>query len=341
VILYKYYGFKAGIAALKSSQVGFREPTYFNDPFELSYLDNAEGHARKLNDWQQTMWDIKRSVSILSLTRTPFNPLMWAHYGQEHTGFVIGYDVSGRFFSDEDLNLVPVHRGDVVYTSSKIKHTVTHDSRALIKSLFASTLGLGHSGIDRNAIETLMRRFFLIKHSCWVYEEEVRIVKRIIDAGSESSSLGELSRTYSPSIEVAPGTAVSSVDGLDIYEHKVPVCEVYLGLRNPLVADHLYRADVGAGEFDSTLRTKATSEKWNIFALKMMPGTWQLEKQPIQPDRLLLVNRPAQGEIASISGAQMSSLNRALKSSHIRDGDRITLTSWRNGEYVKLNNQWL
>jgi len=341
MILYKYYGFKAGIAALMSSQVGFREPTYFNDPFELTYLDNAEGHERKLNDWQQSILDIKRSVSILSLTRTPFNPLMWAHYGQEHTGFVIGYNVSGNFFSDEDLNLVPVHRGDVVYTSSKIKHKLTHESRALLGNLFANALGVGNSGIDKNALETLMRRLFLTKHSCWVYEEEVRIVKRNMDVGSESSNSGELSRSYSPSVAVAPGTAVSTVDGLDIYEHKVPICEVYLGLRNPMVADHLYLSDIGAGGVDSSLRVKAASEQWETFALKMTPGTWQLEKQPIRPDKLLLVTKPRDGEIASMSGAQLASLTGALRSVKIRSDDQITITAWRGGQYVKINDDWL
>ena len=42
MILYKYYGFGAGLAALGSQKLGFREPRYFNDPFELSYLDNSD-----------------------------------------------------------------------------------------------------------------------------------------------------------------------------------------------------------------------------------------------------------------------------------------------------------
>lgn len=341
MILYKYYGFHAGLAALRSSQVGFREPSFFNDPFELSYLDNAQGHPRKLNDLQQMLNTIKRSVSILSLTRTPLNPLMWAHYGQEHTGFVVGYDVGGSFFSSGDHNLVPVDRGDVVYTSSKVEHKVTHESRALINNLFADAMGLGNSGIDRNSLETLVRRFFLIKHSSWVYEEEVRIVKRSINFSIESSTQDPFSRAYSPAVEVAPGHAVSRVEGLSIFEHKVPIREVYLGLRNPLVADHLYRADVPPGGFDSMLRTKAGDEEWDTFALKMTPGTWQLERARIQPDRLLLVNRPSSGEISKISGAQLSLLNGAVERLHIQKEDQITLTSWGGVEYVKLNDHWL
>ena len=39
MILYKYYNFNAGKSALESERVGFRTPTYFNDPFEASVIE--------------------------------------------------------------------------------------------------------------------------------------------------------------------------------------------------------------------------------------------------------------------------------------------------------------
>ena len=42
-ILYKYYSYAGGKAALKSQNLGFRKPEFFNDPFELTALSNSVG----------------------------------------------------------------------------------------------------------------------------------------------------------------------------------------------------------------------------------------------------------------------------------------------------------
>jgi Protein of unknown function (DUF2971) len=44
---------------------------------------------------------IQRIVSILSLTKDPYNLIMWAHYAQNHQGFVIEFDESHGFFNQK------------------------------------------------------------------------------------------------------------------------------------------------------------------------------------------------------------------------------------------------
>ena len=118
MILYKYYSFTAGIAALNSRRLGFREPAYFNDPFELSYLSSVDATQSELEQLAKMINGLKRSLVVLSLARTPHNPLMWAHYSENHSGFVIGYEVDDGFLTDDTLNIIPVNRGAVTYTGS-------------------------------------------------------------------------------------------------------------------------------------------------------------------------------------------------------------------------------
>lgn len=136
MILYKYYGFNSGLTALQNSQFGFRTPRNFNDPFELTFLSNAEGPNSKLDQFEMELDQLKGSVAILSLTRTPLNPLMWAHYGEGHAGFVIGYDTSDKFLTSSKYNLVPVDDGDVVYANTKNLHALDRNSMSLFHKVY-------------------------------------------------------------------------------------------------------------------------------------------------------------------------------------------------------------
>lgn len=119
MILYKYYSAGNGLKAIESRRLGFRSPEYFNDPFELTALSNGDGPGSKLDLLRQQVHQLKEHVVVLSLTRNPKNPLMWAHYGCEHTGIVVGYDVSDVFLTSQEHNLIPVDSGDVIYTHTK------------------------------------------------------------------------------------------------------------------------------------------------------------------------------------------------------------------------------
>jgi hypothetical protein len=77
MILYKYVSFKGGLKILESNSIGFSNPWDFNDPFEMAashgLLPNSSFAPLVLRKLMET-------TAILSLTRSPLNPLMWAHY---------------------------------------------------------------------------------------------------------------------------------------------------------------------------------------------------------------------------------------------------------------------
>ena len=117
MILHKYYGFSSGIAALESQKLGFRSPAYFNDPFELSYLDNSSDS----NFVSKEIATLKENLVILSLTRTPYNPLMWAHYAEDHRGFIIKKKKKDEFLLTGKYNVIFASEGDVIYKKKKKK----------------------------------------------------------------------------------------------------------------------------------------------------------------------------------------------------------------------------
>lgn len=338
MILYKYYGYKAGLDALKSQQVGFREPRYFNDPFELSYHEATHTNRFLLSQVNK----IKNSVAILSLTRTPYNPLMWAHYGEEHRGFVIGYDVSGDFFQSCEYNLVPAHSGDVIYTSSKeasLSHAklqeLTHKAYLIASGMSKSEI----SSAEPVEIENFLKTTLLYKHSCWSYEEEVRVIKILqSDFTSCEEWQSDPYRNFRDiSNNFAPGISYPKIEGLNIFTHKVPITEVYLGLRNPLRTPQ-----EGHGSVSDELEILATQENWRVFNMEMSQGSWGLTTEQTT-SQALQQKQQTLGALNtfSCSGKEADTLRNSLNDVSLSDTDRIELTNWSRGIHIKLNGSFV
>jgi Protein of unknown function (DUF2971) len=217
MILYKYYGYKAGLAALRSRKLGFRCPNEFNDPLELSFPgDKSDSTGQPL---AQALEVLRKWVVILSLTKTPTDPLMWAHYGEEHRGFVIGYDISDPFLSSSDYNLITVDDGTVTYaspTASKI--TAAYDPTT-IHSLLQFSLGAPPNEKILDEVRSLAKKVFLTKHPRWSSEREVRVVKLLTSAFETASDYqaDPLCRFSTPSRLVAPGIACALIRGLYLW----------------------------------------------------------------------------------------------------------------------------
>jgi hypothetical protein len=261
LILYKYYGAGSGLAAIESQRLGFRKPHYFNDPFELTALSNGDGPGAKLDTLRLRIEELKKQVVILSLTRSALNPLMWAHYGQEHTGFVVGYEVGGDFLGSQEYNLIPAETGDIIYTHTKSPFTLTPAAMDVLQRVYQ----FGHGATDSPSYEeqALARRLFLTKHASWVYEEEVRIVK-ILDSLFEESWVYQadpLRQFESP--DYLP-------DGLYLYKQRVPIKEVYLGARNTL-QDAPDKLD------------KVFGEDRKVYKLTVEDTSWQLSRKLLRP----------------------------------------------------------
>ncbi|WP_439148352.1 DUF2971 domain-containing protein [Vibrio sp.] len=179
MILYKYVGFQAAISMIESATLGFSRALDLNDPFECTSICASDNHGMTDNLVVNAIKErLSSKFGILSLTRQPLNSLMWAHYGQSHTGVVIGIDCKKAGLTDPDTSSIPVSFGDVIYSATKPSHSVDAD-------ILADNLALSH--FEPHSYN-LLSRAFLHKSLEWGYEEEVRVVKDITDSNGNSVS---------------------------------------------------------------------------------------------------------------------------------------------------------
>jgi len=97
------------------------------------------------------------SLGVLSLTEKPDNLLMWAHYAQQHQGFVIQFDETHGFFRQQDQDNPDLGR--------LLKVTYSND-----RPLRASML------------ELTTQELFLSKGRDWEYEQEWRVLRLLTDS---------------------------------------------------------------------------------------------------------------------------------------------------------------
>lgn len=146
--VYKYLHENRIDDILISNTIRFTQPQFFNDPFELKpYIEKVSEmglkdfikkyellekiknedltYLSKLDD--EIMNDINKMdfveffnitntehLGILSLSKRNDNLLMWAHYANEHKGFVVEFDYENNFFNQNKNNLACLK--DVAYT---------------------------------------------------------------------------------------------------------------------------------------------------------------------------------------------------------------------------------
>lgn len=266
MILYKYTPYEAGRKIIAWNPIGFACASDFNDPFELTGYPREETETPVLQFFANIRADAKRGIwvrnsAILCLTRSPLNPLMWAHYAEAHRGFVIGFDVNVSGFTSTDANLLPAQFGSMIYTEQRPKH----------KLVTSALMQVGSEISYRPELLEKLQRLFLYKPLCWSYEQEVRIVKCV--KGIE----------YTEELPSETFTLLLLGDRR-LYLLALPddaIREVYLGVRNPIIAQgeiqsfaaemHKHHANARllrcvVGETEWTLESKEV-ELWRHTAL--------------------------------------------------------------------------
>lgn len=202
-ILYKYVTQDTFDLIVGNESIVFGSFDSFNDPFELRAQQFQEENLCTRNGLVNTFSQFEKlrrlrdDFAAYCLTRSPLNPLMWAHYCESHKGIVIGIDVDEAGFNNPNANLITADNGAVIYTQTK--------------PTFADFLTFGPNGKQPiSAVE--LQRTFLYKASYWSYEEEVRVVRRV---DKTMTPLQNVANKYSVHL---PLTAIK---------------KVYLGIRHP------------------------------------------------------------------------------------------------------------
>lgn len=130
-----------------------------NDPFKLASFSQKNKKIRlKFGGWISSM---DKSYGLLCFCQSWKNPVMWAHYAENHLGLCYGFDVDIE-------NLIKVR-----YVKQRIHPNATEDS---ILSL-----------IEKEGVENLIATKF--EH--WCYEEEYRMLMKLPSENCEKKHFFE------------------------------------------------------------------------------------------------------------------------------------------------------
>lgn len=250
---------------INGGKVAFSLAKNFNDPFETEAgypapkIDPVSDLMNGVRSWAaRDAWT--RNCGVLCLTRSPLNPLMWAHYGEEHRGFVLGFDAEKAGFLSEQTCLIPAQFGSIIYTQTRPTHPLPQRTRA-------EPIDVGHEHRFRSDHFDKLSQLFLQKPACWSYEEEVRVVKYVADLDDTGSN---------PSGQFDVLTAQND-DGSDklTYLYKLPsgsIRKVLLGQRHRLLGD-----SKKLKSFLGSLR--AAHPEVEVGVCQLSRGTWNLESR--------------------------------------------------------------
>lgn len=186
-ILYKYYSSALDIESyLRTPTMRLSQTSILNDPFEgkisksvmdiiierirldpellkeeNQYVDDDTDRELVKKVIEETM----RSVSVIAMTETQRNLLMWSHYASEHRGCCIGYQkdlFSGIPVEDEDLCYS--------YEATKVNYdgVVFDDEQILLLD--------NHTPLTNDDINNIIKKAITTKGDAWLYEKEHRFI---------------------------------------------------------------------------------------------------------------------------------------------------------------------
>lgn len=253
--------FNAAVSVLANKSIGFSCLEDFNDPFECTSFGFKDYNDTLTSNVATIAFknNFSRKFGVLSLTRQPLNPLMWAHYGDSHRGVVIGFDVTLCGFNEIESNVIPFQYGDIIYTSTKPHRNIEIPDSSVLMSI-GSHRSFGLDSFD------LLKKAFLYKSLEWAYEEEVRVVKNISDI-PYSYYVGEGVYEYWTQIQMF---------GRPLYCFRIPpnsIKEVYLGKN----FSHNYSK--GEAVSKEELREKVAgwkSDGYEVYKCHTNLDTWSL-----------------------------------------------------------------
>jgi len=175
-----------------------------NDPFEGGFnndqVQDADRNQREyyrengkdvyeaddsmLNDLAGTIQSDLFELGIISFTEDYNNPLMWAHYADEHRGFVVEFDFDEPFFIDSinDLNgrlsrFGENYLGDVFEFPEKVYYRREMPDFSRVELSAPDDMNEFHW-------KKFNRTILFTKSNDWIYEKEQRSVVRLKDADS-------------------------------------------------------------------------------------------------------------------------------------------------------------
>lgn len=217
---------KQMIESLITGEVYFSVPEKLNDPFDCQIdikksLDNAinlvNGEEKKFLEFLKKNLDEHfsrieidiKSFGVWSCSMTLENPLMWAHYSDEHRGICLAYELPDHFINHELGEVLGIH--PVEYMKNPITDWFVEKAQTKIYTSFS------------DFAVSLIIKLLTSKDECWQHEKEGRVI-------SKTAGIKEIGK---PALkQICFGLRTSSRDKdlvkriLDNQGYEVTLCEI-------------------------------------------------------------------------------------------------------------------
>ena len=190
-VLYKYYSLSENetlnmkkFQTLNDGKIFMSDIKDFNDPFDgkgffydadqLADIDRLKPHGGRMID------DFNSFIKGTCLTANGVQSMpMWAHYGSNHKGFCVSYDMNSNFdlksntfpvqYTDERLDITSLMRRQALYACNEIERQ--------------SALGRKEIVLDDLMLIFMALLLCNVKHTSWSYEKEFRCTTGAIAMG--------------------------------------------------------------------------------------------------------------------------------------------------------------
>lgn len=126
----------------------------------IEKMNSEENHLIFKNKFDEY---INKIIGILSLTKKNDNLLMWAHYANEHKGFVVEFDRKNKFFESKE-------KDNFIYKGiQKVTYSSVREYNFLVDNSWDEIL--------------------LTKSKEWEYENEYRIIRRLLESDERKGNV--------------------------------------------------------------------------------------------------------------------------------------------------------
>lgn len=170
MFVYKYRrGTEDDLKAIDGNQYWAPSTEQLNDPCEaitdtkkikklLNFIGKKVGAKtsddfKLIDDNTDDVLSLDNKMGIYSLSKTPLDELLWAHYANSHKGFCIEYDLDILSKNDGENH---IHSFSVLYSKKPPS--------------------IGYYDIIKNRKSEMIKKFAFYKSKKWEYEKEFRIV---------------------------------------------------------------------------------------------------------------------------------------------------------------------
>ncbi len=217
-ILYKYCDQLGGLKILAGLELRLPCLTDVNDPHDCWFRFEDEWNKPLPADFEAprrfALWRANKQCFLISVSETSREPVMWAHYADNHKGLVIGIDFDFIFDRPQGMGL---RMTAVEYTTNR--------------PVFS---------FDEDFVTKESRDRFLIaintKSSSWSYEKEQRQILSVTDLERfKGLGLARLGLSYDKAcwyLKINPGAIKEVVFGLKTEDSLKTAVESIIG-KNP------------------------------------------------------------------------------------------------------------